>query len=57
MGVHQVGARPCVVARQPYGLIAIAISDAGPAHTLTMLGRHRAVGDVLNRRAMPKLAE
>lgn len=51
--------RPNVVARQPYGLIAIANSDAGASpHTDTALWEaHRAVGDVLNRRAMPKLAE
>jgi len=50
--------RPCVIARQPYGLIAIANSDAGASpHTDTALFEaHRAVGDVLNRRAMPKLA-
>jgi len=50
--------RPCVIARQPYGLIAIANSDAGASpHTDTALWEaHRAVGDVLNRRAMPKLA-
>ncbi len=50
--------RPCVIARQPYGLIAIANSDAGASpHTDTALWEaHRAVGDVLNRRAMPKLS-
>ena len=49
--------RPCVIARQPYGLIAIANSDAGASpHTDTALWEaHRAIGDVLNRRAMPKL--
>ena len=49
--------RPCVVGRQPYGLIAIANSDAGASpHTDTALSEaHRAVGDILNRRAMPKL--
>ena len=49
--------RPCVIARQPFGLIAIANSDAGASpHTDTALWEaHRAVGDVLNRRAMPKL--
>ncbi len=47
--------RPCVIGRQPYGLIAIANSDAGASpHTDTALFEaHRAVGDVLNRRAMP----
>jgi spermidine dehydrogenase len=51
--------RPCVIARQPYGQIAIANSDAGASpHTDTALWEaHRAVGDILNRRAMPKLAE
>ena len=51
--------RPNIIARQPYGLIAIANSDAGASpHTDTALWEaHRAVGDVLNRRAMPKLAE
>ena len=51
--------RPNVIARQPYGLIAIANSDAGASpHTDTALWEaHRAVGDVLNRRSMPKLAE
>jgi spermidine dehydrogenase len=50
--------RPNVVARQPYGLIAVANSDAGASpHTDTALWEaHRAVGDVLNRRSMPKLA-
>jgi spermidine dehydrogenase len=49
--------RPCVVGRQPYGLIAIANSDAGASpHTDTAFWEaHRAVGDVLNRRAMPML--
>jgi spermidine dehydrogenase len=46
--------RPCVVARQPHGLIAIANSDAGASpHTDTAMWEgHRAVGDVLNRRSM-----
>ena len=50
--------RPCVIARQPYGLVAIANSDAGASpHTDTALWEaHRAVGDVLNRLAMPKLS-
>ena len=49
--------RPCVVARQPYGLIAIANSDAGASpHTDTAMWEgHRAVGDILNRRSMPML--
>ena len=50
--------RPNVIARQPYGLIAIANSDAGASpHTDTAIWEaHRAVGDVLNRRSMPFLA-
>ena len=50
--------RPNVIARQPYGLIAIANSDAGASpHTDTaMWEAHRAVGDILNRRSMPRLA-
>ncbi|PWU07271.1 MAG: hypothetical protein C5B51_10410 [Terriglobia bacterium] len=50
--------RPNVIARQPYGLIAIANSDAGASpHTDTaMWEAHRAVGDILNRRSMPFLA-
>jgi len=49
--------RPNVIARQPYGLIAIANSDAGASpHTDTaMWEAHRAVGDILNRRSMPFL--
>jgi spermidine dehydrogenase len=51
-------ARPCVIARQPYGLVSIANSDAGASpHTDTALWEaHRAVGDVLNRRSMPLFA-
>jgi spermidine dehydrogenase len=50
--------RPNVIGRQPYGLIAIANSDAGASpHTDTaMWEAHRAVGDILNRRSMPLLA-
>lgn len=50
--------RPNVIGRQPYGLIAIANSDAGASpHTDTaMWEAHRAVGDILNRRSMPSLA-
>ncbi len=49
--------RPCVIGRQPYGLISIANSDAGASpHTDTaMWEAHRAVGDILNRRAMPRV--
>jgi spermidine dehydrogenase len=48
-------ARPNVVARQPYGRIVIANSDAGASpHTDTAFAEaHRAVGEVLARRAMP----
>ena len=49
--------RPCVVARQPYGAIAIANSDAAASpHTdAAILEAHRAVQEVLQRRAMPGL--
>jgi len=48
-------ARPNVIARQPYGRITIANSDAGASpHTDTAFAEaHRAVGEVLERRAMP----
>jgi spermidine dehydrogenase len=48
-------ARPNVIARQPYGRITIANSDAGASpHTDTAFSEaHRAVGEVLERRAMP----
>ena len=47
--------RPCVKARQPFGLITIANSDAAASpHTdAAMLEAHRAVQEVLQRRAMP----
>jgi spermidine dehydrogenase len=50
--------RPNVIARQPYGLIAIANSDAGASpHTDTAIWEAwRAVGDILDRRAMPFLS-
>jgi spermidine dehydrogenase len=50
--------RPNVIARQPYGLISIANSDAGASpHTDTAIWEAwRAVGDILNRRSMPFLA-
>ena len=50
--------RPCVKARQPFGLIAIANSDAAASpHTdAAMLEAHRAVQEVLQRRAMPLLS-
>jgi spermidine dehydrogenase len=49
--------RPCVIARQPFGLIAIANADAAASpHTdAAILEAHRAVGEILNRRAMPLL--
>jgi len=50
--------RPNIIARQPYGLISIANSDAGASpHTDTAIWEAwRAVGDILDRRAMPFLA-
>jgi spermidine dehydrogenase len=50
--------RPNVIARQPYGLIAIANSDAGASpHTDTAIWEAwRAVGDILDRRSMPFLS-
>jgi len=47
--------RPNVVARQPHGRITIANSDAGASpHTDTAFAEAcRAVGEVLERRAMP----
>ena len=50
--------RPNVIARQPYGLISIANSDAGASpHTDTAIWEAwRAVGDIINRRSMPFLA-
>lgn len=51
--------RPCVIARQPYGLITIANSDAAASpHTdAAFLEANRAVGEVLERRAYPFLAK
>jgi len=50
--------RPNVIARQPYGLIAVANSDAGASpHTDTAIWEAwRAVGDILERRSMPFLS-
>jgi spermidine dehydrogenase len=50
--------RPCVIARQPFGSIAIANADAAASpHTdAAILEAHRAVGEILNRRAMPVLS-
>jgi spermidine dehydrogenase len=47
--------RPCVKARQPFGSFTIAISDAAASpHTdAAFLEAHRAVGEVLERRAYP----
>jgi spermidine dehydrogenase len=52
-------ARPCVVGRQPFGLITIANSDAAASpHTdAAFLEAHRAVQEVLQRRAMPILGQ
>jgi spermidine dehydrogenase len=49
--------RPCVVARQPFGLITIANSDAAASpHTdAAFLEANRAIGEVLERRAYPFL--
>lgn len=51
--------RPCVIARQPYGLITIANSDAAASpHTdAAFLEANRAVGEVLERRAYPFLTK
>jgi spermidine dehydrogenase len=47
--------RPCVIARQPFGSIAIANSDAAASpHTdAAFLEAHRAVEEVLERRTWP----
>lgn len=49
--------RPNVIARQPHGLIAIANADAGasPHSDTAVWEAWRAVGDILDRRAMPFL--
>ena len=51
--------RPCVLARQPFGLITIANSDAAASpHTdAAFLEARRAVGEVLERRAYPFLTQ
>ncbi|MEE2637403.1 MAG: NAD(P)/FAD-dependent oxidoreductase [Acidobacteriota bacterium] len=51
--------RPCVVGRQPFGQITIANSDAAASpHTdAAILEAHRAVQEVLQRRAMPSVAD
>jgi spermidine dehydrogenase len=50
--------RPCVAARQPFGLITIANSDAAASpHTdAAFLEAHRAIGEVLEQRGMPMLS-
>jgi len=50
--------RPNVKARQPFGLISIANSDAAASsHTdAAILEAHRAVIEVLDRRAFPRFA-
>jgi len=47
--------RPCVIARQPFGLVSIANSDAAASpHTdAAMLEAHRAVAEVIERQAYP----
>jgi spermidine dehydrogenase len=51
--------RPCVRGRRPFGLITIANADAAASpHTdAAMLEAHRAVQEVLQRRAMPLLRQ
>ena len=51
--------RPCVVGRKPFELITIANSDAAASpHTdAAMLEAHRAVQEVLQRRALPLLGD
>jgi spermidine dehydrogenase len=50
--------RPCVAAREPFGLITIANSDAAASpHTdAAFLEAHRAIGEVLEQRGMPMLS-
>lgn len=50
--------RPCVAARQPYGLISIANSDAAASSRAdaAILMAYEAVNHVMNRRAMPRFA-
>ncbi|MGH9699533.1 MAG: NAD(P)-binding protein, partial [Candidatus Acidiferrales bacterium] len=54
----ETNARPCVIARQPFGLITVANADAAASpHTdAAILEAHRAVGEVINRRAMQLLS-
>ena len=50
--------RPCVIARQPFGLISIANADAAASpHTDAAIGEaYRAVTEVVDRRSMPLLS-
>ncbi len=54
----ETNARPCVIARQPFGLITVANADAAASpHTdAAILEAHRAVGEIINRRAMQLLS-
>lgn len=51
----ETNVRPCVIARQPYGRISIANADAAASpHTdAAFLEAHRAVEEVLEKRAYP----
>jgi len=51
----QTDSRPCVIGRQPFGLIAIANSDAAASpHTdAAFLEAHRAVSEVVERATYP----
>jgi len=55
----ETDARPCVIARRPYGLISIANADAAASpHTdAAFLEAHRAIEEVLERRAYPFLVK
>ncbi|MBN8829942.1 MAG: NAD(P)/FAD-dependent oxidoreductase [Sphingomonadales bacterium] len=51
----QSNERPCVIGRQPYGLVAIANSDASASpHTdAAFLEAHRAVSEIVERETYP----
>ncbi len=51
----ETASRPCVVGRQPFGLVSIANSDAAASpHTdAAMLEAHRAVQEVIARKTYP----
>jgi spermidine dehydrogenase len=51
----QSASRPCVIGRQPYGLVAIANSDAAASpHTdAAILEAHRAVSEIVERGMYP----